>query len=160
MNKVISLLFSISVIFCYIDLYWDLVIAVTSFPVNNSHSDLITLSTYNRINGIKKYYNHDFEGAISQFNQLNSTQKDYIVYEYADSYYQLNQFDNALNILNDYYNQDPTENILYLKSKILAKLGNYALALENLELLKQNFPKSDYIRIIQFEIEKINLLVK
>ena len=79
MNKIMLLLFFVSFIFCNINLYWDLGIAVTNFPVNNSQSDLMTLSTYNRINGIKKYYNHDFEGAISQFNQLNSTQKDYII---------------------------------------------------------------------------------
>ena len=126
MNKIMLLLFFVSFIFCNINLYWDLGIAVTNFPVNNSQSDLMTLSTYNRINGIKKYYNHDFEGAISQFNQLNSTQKDYIIYEYADSYNQLNQFDNALNILNDYYNQDPTENILYLHNTFMLSVRTVA----------------------------------
>ena len=61
----------LSFLFADINLYWDLGVGITDFPVKNSQDNLITLSTFNRIEGLKKYYNQDFEGAIYHFSQLD-----------------------------------------------------------------------------------------
>ena len=45
-------------------------------------------------------------------------------------------------------------------STVLSSIGNYEDALFVLEQLKTQFPNSEYNKIVQFEIEKINLLAK
>ena len=157
-RRIVMMLPVVSLLMSNINLYWDLGLGVTNFPVRAGNEDFIKLSTFNRIEGLKKYYNNDFEGAIYHFSQLNYLQQDYIVYEYAHAYYELNQFETALELLNIFPEDLMTENIIYLKSKILTTLGDYDAALTNLQLLTQDFPDSDYARIIQFDIEKINLL--
>jgi len=159
MNKTFFyFLTTISLLFSNVDLYWDLGLAITKFPIQSKQDDLLTLSTFNRIEGLKKYYSHDFEGSIYYFKQLDAIQQEYILYEYAHAYYQLNKFQEAISLLHNYKNQLLTENLIYLKSKILTRLQDYEAALSNLELLQQDFPNSDYLRIIQFEVEKIHLL--
>ena len=159
MNRVIFLFF-LSFLCADINLYWDLGLGTTNFQIKNPQTDLITLSTFNRIEGLKKYYNHDFEGAIYHFSQLESNQQAHILYEYAHSYCMVNKFNDALTLLNNISSHLLTENLIYLKSKTLTTIGNYNDALLHLEELKQDFPHSEYIKIIQFEIEKINLLAK
>ena len=92
MNKaIITSLVVLSFLFANVQLYWDLGIGITDFSVNNSKEDLITLSTFNRIEGLKKYYNHDFEGAIYHFSQLEPTHQLPILYEHIHSYYSINK---------------------------------------------------------------------
>jgi outer membrane protein assembly factor BamD (BamD/ComL family) len=118
----------------------------------------ISLMTFNRLEGLKKYYAMDYSSAIYHFSQLNNQEQSAVLYEHIDSYYCLDQFNSALEVLADYNNTDLTENIIYLKSKIYLKLNLYNNALSDLNYLIDFFPSSDYTNILQFEIEKINLL--
>ena len=47
-----------------------------------------------------------------------------------------------------------SENLLYLKSQVFIALDNYEQALLILDALKNNFPSSDYLEIIKFDLEK------
>tara|TARA_Y100001960_G_scaffold311875_1_gene372962 strand:- start:1867 stop:2346 length:480 start_codon:yes stop_codon:yes gene_type:complete len=159
MNKFI-IIFVVSFLCADINLYWDLGVGITNFSVKNSQDNLITLSTFNRIEGLKKYYNQDFEGAIYHFSQLDDTQKVHVLYEYVDSYHATNSPHRALALLHTISVAPLTENLLYLESEVLSSIGNYEDALFVLEQLKTQFPNSEYNKIVQFEIEKINLLAK
>ena len=52
MNKFI-IIFVVSFLCADINLYWDLGVGITNFSVKNSQDNLITLSTFNRIEGLK-----------------------------------------------------------------------------------------------------------
>ena len=160
MNKMIIMISVLSFLFADINLYWDLGVGITDFPVKNSHENLITLSTFNRIEGLKKYYNQDFEGAIYHFSQLDYSHQANVLYEHVHSYYSIHKPHDALILLNNTSAGLLTENLLYLESQLFSAVGNHSQALLSLEKLKTYFPDSEYIKIIQFEIEKINLLVK
>ena len=150
----------LSFLFADIHLYWDLGVGITDFPVKNSQENLITLSTFNRIEGLKKYYNQDFEAAIYYFSQLDYAHQTHILYEHVHSYYSIDKPHDALILLNNTPANLLTENLIYLESQIFSEIGNYSQALLSLEKLKTHFPDSEYIKIVQFEIEKINLLAK
>ena len=90
------------------------------------------------------------------FSELKPHQKELILYEYIDSYHLLGNHNTALEILNNY--DCNSENLLYLKSQVFIALDNYEQALLILDALKNNFPSSDYLEIIKFDLEKINLL--
>jgi len=156
MNKV--LIFSL--LFCQIygaNFFWDLGVGISNVPSKTSIHD-ISLMTFNRLEGLKKYYSMDYEAAVYHFSQLPNNNQSNILYEYIDSYYLLNQFNTAITVLEQYNNIELTENIIYLKSKIYLKLNLYDNALADLNYLIHNFPESEYSEILQFEIEKINLL--
>ncbi len=137
-------------------LYWDLGIAITPQSFNSDAN--IELSTFHRIEGLKKYYVDNFEGAIFHFEQLNGNDQQNIFYEYIDSYYAVGKYRNALSVLELYNINELSDNLLYLKSKILMKTGNYEESILLLEKLTLNFPDSDYLTIIKFELERLNLL--
>jgi len=138
------------------NMYWDLGVAVSSSANNLGPTNSINLSTFHRLEGLKKYYNANFSGAIIHFEALNPHQKELILYEYVDSHNLLGDYNCALEILDTY--DCNSDNLLYLKSQILIALGNYDKALLILDALKINFPSSDYLEIIKFDLEKINLL--
>ena len=139
-------------------MYWDLGVAISSYSNQQNYTKSIQLSTYNRIEGLKKYYIDDFEGAIVQFEELNLVNQKIILYEYVDSYYSIGSYNKALAILTAYENDELSDNVLYLKSQILMMLGDYNQSVLTLNYLKNNFPGSDYLEIIKFDLEKINLL--
>ena len=157
MNKI--LLYMLFFVFSYstTNMYWDLGVAVSSSPNNlGSANSSINLSTFHRLEGLKKYYNADFSGALIHFSELHPHQKELILYEYIDSYHLLGNHNAALELLNNY--DCNSENLLYLKSQVFIALDNYEQALLILDALKNNFPSSDYLEIIKFDLEKINLL--
>ena len=130
MNKILFFIVC-SFIYSQPQLYWDLGVAISTYPTphNNAHS--IDLSTYHRLEGLKKYYLNDFSGALFHFEQLNSENKELILYEYIDSYYSIGDYLNALSILNNA--NSLSDNILYLKSQIFIMLNNYDDAIFVLE---------------------------
>ena len=140
-----------------VDFFWDLGVGISNVPTKIKNND-ISLMTFNRLEGLKKYYAMDYSSAIYHFSQLNKNEQSTILYEYIDSYYSLGQPSHAIDVLAEYNNIDLTENIIYLKSKIYLKLNLYDNALSDLNYLINFFPNSDYTNILQFEIEKINLL--
>ena len=105
---------------------------------------------------MKKYYNSNFSDALIHFEELSFDQKELILYEYVDSYNALGNHNYALEILSNY--DFHSENLLYLQSQIFIALDNYNKAILILDALKNNFPSSDYLEIIKFDLEKINLL--
>ena len=162
MNKIlwISTFCFTSILFSNVTLYWDLGLGITKFETHNHQEDLLKLSTFNRIEGLKKYYNQNFEDAIYYFQQLNNNQLNYVLYEYANAYYELNKPQEAALLLSNYNNNSLDDNLIYLKSKIFTEIQDYRLALENLQYLKNHFPESSYRKILIFDIEKINLLAQ
>ena len=155
MNKLIILLFCMCVASAT-SMYWDLGVAIASEPNKLNVTNSIDLSTYHRIEGLKKYYSSDFMGALFHFEELNTTNKHLVLYEYIDSYYLSGDCEQALLIFDNYNNL--SDNLLYLKSQILVTLEHYDEALLVLELLQNNFLDSDYTDIIKFDLEKIYLL--
>ena len=102
--------------------------------------DLIIIHNYevipvknDRIEGLKKYYNQNFEDAIYYFQQLNNNQLNYVLYEYDNAYYELNKPQEAAVLLSNYNNNSLDDNLIYLKSKIFTATQDYRLALENLQ---------------------------
>jgi len=156
MNKVLITIFMFCTLYS-VDFFWDLGVGISTVPTKMRNND-ISLMTFNRVEGLKKYYAMDYSSAIYHFSQLNNQEQSSILYEYIDSYYCVGQFNNAIEVLAGYNNIDLTENIIYLKSKIYLKLNLYDNALSDLNYLINFFPNSDYTNILQFEIEKINLL--
>ena len=137
-------------------MYWDLGLAVSTTTNHLGSTNSIDLSTFHRLEGVKKYYNANFSDALIHFEELNSSQKELILYEYVDSYNSLGAHNRALAILDNY--DCSSDNLLYLKSKIYIALDSYDSAILILDALKNNFPDSDYLEIIKFDLEKINLL--
>jgi len=138
------------------NMYWDLGVAISTATNNTGSTNSIHLSTFHRLEGLKKYYNANFSGALIHFEELNPHHKAFILYEYVDSYHSLGSHNRALEILDNY--DCDSDNLLYLKSQVLIALDNYNEALLILDDLKNNFPSSDYLEIIKFDLEKINLL--
>jgi tetratricopeptide (TPR) repeat protein len=157
MNKLCVLLLLCSIMFSGVEFFWDLGVGISDIPVKQKNSD-ISISTFHRLEGLKKYYSMDYESAIYHFSQLNIASQSSILYEYVDCYYTMNKFSTAIQVLESYSNSELSENMIYLKSKIYCKLNLYDSALEDLNYLIQFYPNSDYVNILQFEIEKINLL--
>ena len=157
MNRylLIYILFCIN-IFSF-EIFWDLGVGISPYSVKSPKNE-INISTFHRLDGIKKYFSMDYESAIYHFSQLDENDKMIILYEYIDCHYLLNNFSGALNILNNYDNYELSENIIYLKSKIHFKLSSYEDSLIDLEYLLSNYKDSDYSDILKFEIQKINLV--
>ena len=156
MNKILLSILFFVVSYSTTNMYWDLGVAVSSSTNNLGSVNSINLSTFHRLEGLKKYYNADFSGALIHFEELSLYQKELILYEYIDSYHSLGNNNHALEILNNY--DCNSENLLYLKSQVFIALYNYDQALLILDAFKNNFPNSDYLEIIKFDLEKINLL--
>ena len=156
MNRLLYILLCFVFLYSTPTLYWDLGIAISSEPNQFHASNSINLSTYHRLEGLKKYYIDDFYGALFHFEELNTSNKHLVLYELIDSYYSLGNYEQALMIFHD--SNFLSDNLLYLKSQILIAQGDYDSAFSVLKLLKNNFPSSDYLEIIKFDLEKINLL--
>ncbi len=159
MNKYFFIIILFSVNIFSIEIYWDLGVGISQHPVNSLNND-INISTYHRLEGLKKYFSMDYEAAIYHFSQLDENDQRIILYEYIDCYYSLDKFDEALNILTNYDNTELSDNIIYLKSKIHFKLHSLAESLIDLNYLLTHHQHSDYNEILKFEIQKINLLKK
>ena len=139
-------------------LYWDLGISISPYANHTKMTQALELSTYHRIEGLKKYYVDDLNGALVHFEILDAINQKVVFYEYVHSYYLLGEYNKALSILESLSNSELSDNILYLKSQIFMMLGDYENSHFTLEYLKNNFPVSDYLEIIKFDLEKINLL--
>lgn len=157
MNRYMFISFLFFVNIFSIEFFWDLGVSISPHPVNSATNN-INISTYHRLEGMKKYFEMDYETAIYHFTQLDQNDKTFILYEYVDCYYSLNKLTDALKILNTYDNSELSDNIIFLKSKIYFKLQSYTESLSDLEYLLNHHEYSDYHNIIKFEIEKINLL--
>lgn len=139
-------------------IFWDLGVSVSQFSIDQNNKEPLDIKTYHRIEGIKKYYIEDFEGAVFHFEKLNHNSKALISYEYANALFKLNHYDQAINVIEKFDSQKNNENLQYLKSQILLSIEYYDDALNVLENMLEKFINSEYSNIIKFDIEKINLL--
>tara|TARA_Y100001970_G_C14138819_1_gene805930 strand:+ start:837 stop:1310 length:474 start_codon:yes stop_codon:yes gene_type:complete len=156
MNKILLMILLCSFVYNNPNFYWDLGVGIVQDTKLSDKSPSIDLSTFHRLEGLKKYYNDNFSGALFHFEELNSANKTLILYEHAYSYYSIGEYQLALSILEgSNYNSD---NILYLKSQVFLMLEDYDAAILILKSLSEKFPTSDYLDIIKFDLEKINLL--
>ena len=157
MNRYICIYILVCINIFSFEIFWDLGVGISPYSVKSPKNE-INISTFHRLEGIKKYFSMDYESAIYQFSQLDENDKMIVLYEYTDCYYLLNKFSDAINILKNYDNYELSENIIYLKSKIHFKLSDYEESLIDLEYLLNNYKDSEYSDILKFEIQKINLL--
>jgi tetratricopeptide (TPR) repeat protein len=157
MNKIIFISIVTCLNLCGFDFFWDLGVSISNVPLHQTNGD-ITISTFHRVEGMKKYYARDYNSAIFHFSQLDELNKKNILYEYLDCYYSMNAFDEAMHIFESYSNFDLSDNVIYLKAKTCLKLNLLNDAFYNLNYIIEFFPDSEYLGIVQFEIEKINLL--
>ena len=158
MNKMILLYFSLGLLSANTEIYWDLGVGISNTKVMSVHSE-IELSAFHRIEGLKQYYNSNFNGAIYHFSTLEGEPFNHIIYEYVSSYYYIGQFNKGIALLADYDNYELSANLIYLKSQLFTMLEDYEAALNTLKYLRDYNGDTDYLKILQFEIEKINLLI-
>ena len=156
MNKFISILIIFFAGLFSVEIYWDLGVGITDFAPNYYQDDL-QASSYHRVEGLKKYYDMDYGGAIFHFEKINSEELINVTYEYIDCYYSLGFYNKALSLIETTNEQNTSDNLIYLKSKIFLKLNLLTESLNCLSYLKKNYPNSDYNEILLFEIDKINL---
>ena len=156
MNRSILITIIFAVQLFAVQVYWDLGIGITEFSEPNYIHD-ISLSTYHRIEGMKKYYDMDYNLALYHFEEAGQVERLSVFYQYVDCYYLLGQYDKALSIIESNEQHFANDNIIYLKSKIYIQLNLISEALNCLSYLKEHFPNSDYNNIVNFDIEKINL---
>ena len=103
MNKLFLFLFC-SFLISSIEIFWDLGLGISKFSTPN-HNQAIELSTFHRLEGLKKYYDNDYKTAIYHFSQLDSQDANHILYEHLDCYYLLDQLSDASELLQNYNNQ-------------------------------------------------------
>ena len=70
MNKFLLFIFCV---FSYssTNMYWDLGVAVSTAPNTIGTENSIDLSTFNRLEGLKKYYNTNFASALIHFEDFH-----------------------------------------------------------------------------------------
>ena len=156
MNRSILITIIFAVQLFAVQAYWDLGIGITEFSEPNYIHE-ISLSTYHRIEGVKKYYDMDYNSALYHFEEAGPAERLSVFYQYVDCYYLLGQYDKALSIIESNEQYFVNDNIIYLKSKIYLQLNLISESLNCLTYLKEHFPNSDYNNIVNFNIEKLNL---
>ena len=122
MNKLIMILTIFFTGLFSVEIYWDLGVGITNFSPKHYQDDL-QASTYHRVEGLKKYYDMDYEGAIFHFEKINLEELINLSYEYVDCYYSLGLYNKALSLIEPINEQIISDNLIYLKSKILLKLN-------------------------------------
>ena len=70
---------------------------------------------------------------------------------YIQNLYYSNQFDEALNHINDILLEEQTDELLLFKIKIYVKLKNIDLAKEAIEQFINTYPNSKLLRYVQYE---------
>ena len=157
MNRInLIIIFLTCPLFC-VEIFWDLGVGITNFTRSHVNQE-ISLSTYHRLEGMKKYYDMDYNAAIFHFESMDHNDRDAVLYYYIDCLYWTDQHAKALSEISSKSLDILTDNIIYLQSKVYYKLGLYTEALECLNYITSNFTNSEYNEIIIFDIEKLNLL--
>ena len=110
MNKLLLFIFC-AFLFSSVEIFWDLGLGISEFSAPN-HNQAIELSTFHRLEGLKKYYDNDYKTAIYHFSQLDTQDANHILYEHLDCYYILGQLSNASSLLNNYDNHTLSDNII------------------------------------------------
>ena len=109
------------------------------------------------------YQREDYEDALEYFSRLNTSiasneDKENIFYWMADSYQRLGQYDDALNLLERImeFGDLRIDDALIKKGLLHRKLGDENLALAAFNDVVSEHPKSEYLRLAQMELKKID----
>tara|TARA_A100000164_G_scaffold225998_1_gene200308 strand:+ start:2868 stop:3710 length:843 start_codon:yes stop_codon:yes gene_type:complete len=113
--------------------------------------------------GVFAYQREDYEDALEYFSRLNTSiasneDKENIFYWMADSYQRLGQYDDALNLLEKImeFGDLRIDDALIKKGLLHRKLGDEDLALAAFNDVVLGHPNSEYLRLAQMELKKID----
>lgn len=113
--------------------------------------------------GVFAYQREDYEDALEYFSRLNTSiasneDKENIFYWMADSYQRLGQYNDALNLLEKImeFGDLRIDDALIKKGLLHRKLGDEDLALAAFNDVVLGHPNSEYLRLAQMELKKID----
>ena len=132
----------------------------------NKKVESVELPIFNKavyMTAIFAYQREDYEDALGYFSRLNTSlasneDKENIFYWMADSYQRLGQYDDALNLLEKImeFGDLRIDDALIKKGLLHRKLGDENLALAAFNDIVSEHPNSEYLRLAQMELKKIN----
>ena len=109
------------------------------------------------------YQREDYADALGYFSRLNTSlasnkDKENIFYWMADSHQRLGQYDDALNLLERImeFGDLRIDDALIKKGLLHRKLGDENLALAAFNDIVSEHPNSEYLRLAQMELKKID----
>jgi TolA-binding protein len=109
------------------------------------------------------YQREDYEDALVYFSRLNTSlasneDKENILYWMADSHQRLGQYDDALSLLEKImeFGDLRIDDALIKKGLLHRKLGDENLALAAFNDVVSEHPNSEYLRLAQMELKKID----
>ena len=139
-------------------------------PSNQEHAnkkvESVVVPIFNKavyMTAIFAYQREDYEDALGYFSRLNTSlasneDKENIFYWMADSYQRLGQYDDALNLLERImeFGDLRIDDALIKKGLLHRKLGDENLALAAFNDVVSEHPNSEYLRLAQMELKKID----
>ena len=109
------------------------------------------------------YQREDYEDALEYFSRLNTSlaskeDKENILYWMADSHQRLGQYDDALSLLERImeFGDLRIDDALIKKGLLHRKLGDENLALAAFNDVVSEHPNSEYLRLAQMELKKVD----
>ena len=134
--------------------------------LTNKKVESVELPIFNKavyMTAIFAYQREDYEDALGYFSRLNTSlasneDKENIFYWMADSYQRLGQYDDALNLLERImeFGDLRIDDALIKKGLLHRKLGDENLALAAFNDVVSEHPNSEYLRLAQMELKKID----
>ena len=132
----------------------------------NKKVESVVVPIFNKavyMTAIFAYQREDYEDALGYFSRLNTSlasneDKENIFYWMADSYQRLGQYDDALNLLERImeFGDLRIDDALIKKGLLHRKLGDENLALAAFNDIVSEHPNSEYLRLAQMELKKID----
>ena len=131
-----------------------------SKEVENAEVPIFNKAVY--MTAIFAYQREDYEDALGYFSRLNTSlasneDKENIFYWMADSHQRLGQYDDALSLLERImeFGDLRIDDALIKKGLLHRKLGEENLALAAFNDVVSEHPNSEYLRLAQMELKKI-----
>ena len=132
-----------------------------SEEVENAEVPIFNKAVY--MTAIFAYQREDYEDALGYFSRLNTSlasneDKENIFYWMADSHQRLGQYDDALSLLERImeFGDLRIDDALIKKGLLHRKLGDENLALAAFNDVVSEHPNSEYLRLAQMELKKID----
>ena len=132
-----------------------------SEEVENAEVPIFNKAVY--MTAIFAYQREDYEDALGYFSRLNTSlasneDKENIFYWMADSHQRLGQYDDALGLLERImeFGDLRIDDALIKKGLLHRKLGDENLALAAFNHVVSEHPNSEYLRLAQMELKKID----
>ena len=129
--------------------------------VENAEVPIFNKAVY--MTAIFAYQREDFKDALGYFSRLNTSlasneDKENILYWMADSHQRLGQYDDALSLLERImeFGDLRIDDALIKKGLLHRKLGDENLALAAFNDVVSEHPNSEYLRLAQMELKKID----